>query len=53
MINVHVHNKPMNVSWLFQEKQRYSGELMHGTCHFYTKYTGVSKIDIVYGNIKD
>ena len=31
----------------------YSGELRHGTCHFYTMYTGISKIHSVYGNLKD
>ena len=31
----------------------HSGELRHGTCHFYTIYTGVSKIISVYGNLKD
>ena len=30
-----------------------SGELRHGTCHFYTIYTGISKIGTVYGNLKD
>ena len=33
--------------------QTYSGELRHGTCHFYTRYTGISKINSVYGNLKD
>ena len=33
-------------------KYRYSGELRHGTCHFYTMYTGISKIHSVYGNLK-
>ena len=31
----------------------YSDELRHGTCHFYTIYTGVLKINSVHGNIKD
>ena len=31
----------------------YSGELRHGTCHFYTRYTGISNINSVYGNLKD
>ena len=30
-----------------------SGELRHGTCHFYTMCTGISKIHSVYGNLKD
>ena len=30
-----------------------SGALRHGTCHFYTIYTGISKISTVYGNLKD
>ena len=30
----------------------YSGELRHGTCHFYTMYTGISKIHSVHGNLK-
>ena len=30
-----------------------SGELRHGTCHFYTIYTGISKVSSVYGNLKD
>ena len=29
-----------------------SGELRHGTCHFHTMYTGISKIHSVYGNLK-
>ena len=31
----------------------YPRELRHGTCHFYTIYTGISKISSVYGNLKD
>ena len=31
----------------------HSGELRHGTCHFYTIYTGISKINSVCGNLKD
>ena len=34
-------------------RQKCSGELRHGTCHFYTIYTGISKISSVYGNLKD
>ena len=35
-----------------------SGELRHGTCHFYTRYTGIHKkvfikINSMYGNLKD
>ena len=30
----------------------HSGELRHGTCHFYTMYTGISKIHSVHGNLK-
>ena len=30
----------------------FSGELKHGTCHFYTRYTGIWKIYSVYGNLK-
>ena len=32
---------------------QHSGALRHGTCHFYTIYTGISKISTVYGNLKD
>ena len=35
------------------ELSTHSGELRHGTCHFYTIYTGISKISSVYGNLKD
>ena len=31
----------------------FSGELRHGTYHFYTRYTGILKINSVYGNLKD
>ena len=31
----------------------FSGELRHGTCHFYTIYTGISKISNMYENLKD
>ena len=31
----------------------YSGELRHGTCHFCTRYTGISKINSGYRNPKD
>ena len=31
----------------------HSGELRHRTCHFYARYTGISKINSVYGNLRD
>ena len=30
-----------------------SGELRHRTCHFCTRYTGISKFNSVYRNLKD
>ena len=31
----------------------FSGELRHKTCHFYTRHTGNSQINSVYGNPND
>ena len=49
--DLHPH---INFTAEFQQMKShfYSGELRHGTCHFYTMYTGISKIHSVHGNLK-
>ena len=42
----------VNTLHMHQDKLESQGNLRHGTCPFYTMYTGISKIHSVYGNLK-